>query len=378
VSVPKAFICCAGADHPYIDLLIEQLGALGYATSRDPAVCGDRQSWEEALREITDCDVFIPVISRHSVDSVSGSREFDWAQRLGKPVLPVVVEQPAKDLPARFMAHQIIDYSHPAQDVRSASILAEALASLPPPAAPPDPLPKPPSAPPSTAARKRMLRGAAAVVVVADLIGVVMWLPLWLAGLVPAPDTLKLVELDDGVFVGSPHAPTVIDVFDEPICAYCAHFVNNEGGDIQRAVQERTLAVRYHLLNFEDDQSASGDYSTRAIAASICMADTSDPNRYIGFYTHLYAPDFQPKKKPDATTDRTDADLAQKAQELGAPASVTNCINSRQRVDAAKREASIAEAALTRLMSSRFATPSVFEDTREVDYSQRGWLDSLR
>ena len=95
------------------------------------------------------------------------------------------------------------------------------------------------------------------------------------------------------------------------------------GADIRRAVNDKKIAVRYHLLNQLDRQSASGDYSTRAVAASFCVADTGDPDHYQAFYAALFASDFQPKKKPkketDTSTDRTDADLAQLAQRTGCP-----------------------------------------------------------
>jgi hypothetical protein len=57
----------------------------------------------------------------------------------------------------------------------------------------------------------------------------------------------------------------------------------SSGGEIQRAVNDK-IAVRYHLLDVANNQSANGDYSTRAIAASFCVADTHDPNRYRAFH----------------------------------------------------------------------------------------------
>jgi hypothetical protein len=168
-----AFISGA-SDNPGVDQVVEQLHLLGYQTSIDPLRPGDPKSRDKALHKISECDVFIPIISRASVGSVSGSREFDWAEQLTKPVLPVIVEPPAKPLPPRFMTDQIIDYSHPAQ--RDQSTLADALASLAPAPPLPDPLPHPPAAPPSTAARKRIWVSAAAMLAVAVVAGIVMWL----------------------------------------------------------------------------------------------------------------------------------------------------------------------------------------------------------
>jgi protein-disulfide isomerase len=376
VTVAKAFLSGARDHNPGVDQLVDQLRVLGYQASTDAGLAGDRRSWEKALREISECDVFIPVISRASADSVFARREFDWAERLAKPVLPVVVEPPANALPVRFLRYPIVDYSHPAQHDRSASMLSGALASLPPAPPLPHPLPQPPPAPRSAAARKRIGVGATCVLAIA----VAAALLTWLTAILPFSNAnaTKLIQLNDGVFIGSPHAATTIDVFVDPICTTCERFVVSSGGDLQRAVNDKKIAVRYHLLNFENDQSASGDYSTRAIAASICVADTNDPDRYKAFYAGLFAPDFQPKKKDKkVSTDRTDAELAGLAQTAGAPSSVNNCITSGQRVDAAKDEASKAEASLKRLLGT-VTMPMIFEGTREVDYANTGWIDTLR
>jgi serine/threonine protein kinase, bacterial len=218
---------------------------------------------------------------------------------------------------------------------------------------------------------RRRLWIRAAVLVEAVVVG----LALWAVGLLPGLGTnaIKLVELDDGVFIGSPRA-TAIDVFNEPICVTCGLFIQSKGPDMQRAVNGKKIAVRYHLLNFFNEESASGDYSTRAIAATLCVADIKDPNRYQALYNRLFAADFQPKKNGSA--DRTQADLAHLAQTLKAPPSVSNCITSGQRVPHAKKAASHAEATLQRLLGV-VSVPQVFLGAREVDCANTGWIDTL-
>lgn len=92
----------------------------------------------------------------------------------------------------------------------------------------------------------------------------------------PPLDAVALRVLDDGVFVGSSLAPTTIDVFNEPICPPCGAFIRSNAGGIDAAVNNKKLAVRYHLLDFLDDKSHSGNYSTRAVAASYCVAAQND------------------------------------------------------------------------------------------------------
>jgi len=71
----------------------------------------------------------------------------------------------------------------------------------------------------------------------------------------PPADAVELRVLDDGVFVGSSAASTTIDIFNEPICPPCGSFIRSNAGDIDTAVNNKKLAVRYHLLNFLDDKS---------------------------------------------------------------------------------------------------------------------------
>jgi serine/threonine protein kinase, bacterial len=216
--------------------------------------------------------------------------------------------------------------------------------------------------------------GAAATLAVTAVLS----LALWLTGYLPLSNAraIRVTVLDDGVLVGSSHAGAVLDVFGDPLCPPCARLATSSAHDIRRAVDEKKVAVRYHLVNYEDSLSASGDYSTRAIGAALCVAAAGDPSRYQAFYTALFAPDFLPKIKP-ASADHTDADLAHLAQTLGASPRVGECINSKQRIASANNEAANASAFLKRLQGN-LLTPMIFLGGREVDYANAGWIDNLQ
>jgi ABC-type nitrate/sulfonate/bicarbonate transport system substrate-binding protein len=143
----RVFISYARQNRPDIDQLVEHLTVLGCDVWVDKALHGGQDWWEEILRRIADCDIFIAIISREALNSVACRREFDWAEALGKPVLPVAVQPPPKALPRRFVRRHIIDYSSPADRDRAALTLAGGIATLPESPPPPDPLPEPPSAP---------------------------------------------------------------------------------------------------------------------------------------------------------------------------------------------------------------------------------------
>jgi serine/threonine-protein kinase len=188
-----------------------------------------------------------------------------------------------------------------------------------------------------------------------------------------APDAVELHILDDGVLVGSSAAPITIDVFNEPICPPCGSFIRSNAGDIETAVNNKKLAVRYHLLNFLDDKSHSKNYSTRAVAATYCVADQNDPKLYMAFYAGIFASAFQPQE--DAPEDRTDGELAQLAKTIGVDTNAINCIKSGGDVATGKAKAEAGDTTLAGFNAS--GTPFVWDGTKSINYQDATWLTKL-
>jgi TIR domain len=145
--VRKVFISYARQNKRDIEQLVEHLRVLGCDTWHDSSLHGGQDWWEEILQRIADCDTFIAIISRDALSSTACRREFDWAESLDKPVMPVAVEPPPKALPRRFSKRQIVDYSDRESRDRAALTLAGGLATLPGAPPLPDPLPEQPAAP---------------------------------------------------------------------------------------------------------------------------------------------------------------------------------------------------------------------------------------
>ena len=141
----QLFISYARENKPDVEALIRDLDALGYQTWVDSSLRGGQTWWEEILRRIAESDVFVAIVSAHTLNSVSCQRELEWALALNKPVLPVAVERLPQALPLTLSTRQIVDYSKPGK--KAASALAGALGTLPaePPA--PEQLPEPPPVP---------------------------------------------------------------------------------------------------------------------------------------------------------------------------------------------------------------------------------------
>jgi serine/threonine-protein kinase len=189
----------------------------------------------------------------------------------------------------------------------------------------------------------------------------------------PPADAVALRVLDDGVFVGSSSAPITIDIFNEPICPPCGSFIRSNATDIESAVDNKKLAVRYHLLDFLDDKSHSKNYSARAVAASYCVASQNDPKVYMGFYAGIFTSEFQPQE--GAPEDRTDGELANLAKTVGADASAINCIKSGEDVSTGKAKSEAGDATLTGLSAN--GTPFVWDGTKAVNYQDATWLTKL-
>ncbi|HTQ16164.1 serine/threonine protein kinase PknE [Mycobacterium sp.] len=188
-----------------------------------------------------------------------------------------------------------------------------------------------------------------------------------------APDAVALKVLDDGVFLGSSAAAVTIDIFNEPLCPPCGSFIRSNASDIDTAVNNKKLAVRYHLLNFLDTSSRSKNYSTRAVAATYCVAAQNDPKIYSDFYSGLFTSNFQPPE--NGPEDRTDGELAQLAKSVGADASVVSCIKSGADVATAAAKAGAAFASLRSLNAD--STPFVWDGGKSVNYKDPGWLTKL-
>ena len=141
----QLFISHARENKPDVEALIRDLDALGYQTWVDSSLRGGQTWWEEILRRIAESDVFVAIVSAHTLNSVACKLELEWALALNKPVLPVGVERLPQALPLTLSTRQIVDYSKPGKE--AAFALAGALGTLP--AAPParEQLAEPPPAP---------------------------------------------------------------------------------------------------------------------------------------------------------------------------------------------------------------------------------------
>ncbi len=130
-----------------VKALADDIQALGHTAWLDQELSGGQAWWDQILKTVRDCDVFVFVLDPESLNSTACKREYGYAAALGRSILPVLVTDAVSTnlLPPALSQLQYVDYRTP--DRAAALSLARALTTLPPPEPLPDPLPSPPVAP---------------------------------------------------------------------------------------------------------------------------------------------------------------------------------------------------------------------------------------
>ena len=142
----RVFISYAREDQDALNDIRAGISALHHEAWVDSNLDGGQAWWDVILEQIRSCDAMILVVSPSLIDSEAATRERDYARRLRKPLIPLVVKAVRSDLlPPDIATLQFIDYTN--RTPLTGAQLANALFSIPPDAALPDPLPDPPAVP---------------------------------------------------------------------------------------------------------------------------------------------------------------------------------------------------------------------------------------
>lgn len=179
---------------------------------------------------------------------------------------------------------------------------------------------------------------------------------------------------EDGVVVlGRPGAQPVVDIYEDPLCPACGTLERIYGQEIAQRVDQGALTVAYHYVAFLNPKSDSGDYSTRAIAATRCVAATGDGPLYARFHDQLFVTD-QPA---EGKSDHSNEALADLARTAGAPADAVDCVATGAQVAAAEKAAETALADLNARLDNDAATPSLFHGDTKLDANNAEWVAEL-
>jgi protein-disulfide isomerase len=163
-----------------------------------------------------------------------------------------------------------------------------------------------------------------------------------------------------------------IDLFIEPQCPHCGHFVIEYGDAIGEHVVDGQLSVTVRPLTFLDN--GSDDYSARATNAIFLVAadDEAGPALVWKFIQELYA------RLVSSASLADDDGIAQIANDVGVSADTVNRIAAAEaEVDAT--EINDGNTGVIDEYGLPAATPTVYDTLGEtdVDITDPQWLDEL-
>jgi protein-disulfide isomerase len=180
------------------------------------------------------------------------------------------------------------------------------------------------------------------------------------------------LQSDGSVRLGRPEVLETIEIYEDPMCPSCGTLETLYGQELAQKLDEGKLAIRYRFVNFLDPKSASGDYSSRAIAALQCVADTGSGVTYSKFHETLFT-----TRQPDEGSELGDDDLLTIATESGASEPARACITSGAHRGAVPDQARATLDDLTVALDGAAATPSVFDGATKIDVNEPDWVQQL-
>ncbi|MGB3302645.1 DsbA family protein [Gordonia sp. (in: high G+C Gram-positive bacteria)] len=180
----------------------------------------------------------------------------------------------------------------------------------------------------------------------------------------------KVLAQNASFIVGDRTAPKTIDIFEDFNCEHCKKFEEQSGAAIWENVIDGKIRVRYHMLNFLDGNSKSGDYSSRAAGAVLCVARNDNREVFWKLHSQLFE---------KAGDDLNNQQIAALAASDGASPATQGCIASGELVDEGRDMASASETQLSNSTEGQVATPSVLLAGKQVEHIMDGtaWLDDL-
>ncbi len=142
----KIFISYSRDDRAFVESLRTDLSQLGHDVWMDQRLLGGQEWWDEILRNIRECDIFVLALSPKSIESDACLLELKYASAVRRPFLPaMVLPTDPNFLPPEIAHAQFVDYTR--SDRESLLHLVAAVTQLPPTPPLPYPLPEPPVMP---------------------------------------------------------------------------------------------------------------------------------------------------------------------------------------------------------------------------------------
>ena len=236
----------------------------------------------------------------------------------------------------------------------------------------------------STDKRKWIIGIAAVVVVAALVIGGVIWTisdknktegqTIAAGGTSLAGD---VTQKRDGVVVtvGKAGAKATIDVYADFLCPICGQFEKTYKTDVEQAINDGKLQVRYHMVPLLNERSDPPGYSLDSANAALAAADAG---KFLQFHDSLFA-----NQPEEGKRGYDKAQLIKLGQDVGitdpAFAQTVNAGTYDQQINTAFQQIENDPKLAQDFGNgqSGFGTPTVTANGAIVNWQDPGWLSKV-
>jgi protein-disulfide isomerase len=137
---------------------------------------------------------------------------------------------------------------------------------------------------------------------------------------------------------GSSNPKAVVSFYEDFLCPACGNFERTFGPTVSKLIDIGAIAADYSMVSILDNPK-NQNYSSRAGAAALCVADES-LDAFRRFRTALFSTGIQPDERGTSFPDN--AKLIEIAREAGVVGKVPDCINSGKYLSKVTGEAAFA------------------------------------
>lgn len=139
-----------------------------------------------------------------------------------------------------------------------------------------------------------------------------------------AGDTVRVTSGKLVTQPGTSNPKAVVSFYEDFLCPACGNFERTFGPTVSKLIDSGAIAADYSMVSILDSPK-NQNYSSRAGAAALCVADEST-DAFRRFHTALFSTNIQPDERGTSFPDN--ARLIELAREAGVVGKVPDCVNS--------------------------------------------------
>ncbi|OIN78188.1 DsbA family protein [Mycobacterium malmoense] len=162
-------------------------------------------------------------------------------------------------------------------------------------------------------------------------------------GATGAGDTVRVTSSKLVTQPGTSNPKAVVSFYEDFLCPACGNFERTFGPTVSKLIDIGAIAADYSMVSILDS-AKSQNYSSRAGAAALCVADES-LDAFRRFHAALFSTNIQPSERGTSFPDN--ARLIELAREAGVVGKVPDCINSGKYLSKVTGEAAAAHITAT-------------------------------